>query len=64
MGKKYEEFKDEMLFLDMIMEKLTGFYKTHSNMNKTDIKEFLKHDRWYDAEQCIAMGLVDEIYTV
>jgi len=61
MWGKYEEFKDEMHLMDMLMEKLTRFYVPRTKMKEDQIKNLLQRDSWFNAEGCIALGLVDEI---
>jgi len=58
---KFEEFKDEMDNLDLIMSKIKKVYKEHTTMSARQITEILKRDKWFDAEKCLELGLVDEI---
>ena len=58
---KFEEFKDEMENLDLIMSKIKKVYKEHTKMTTRQITEILKRDKWFDAEKCLELGLVDEI---
>jgi ATP-dependent Clp protease protease subunit len=58
---KFEEFKDEMDNLDLIMNKIKKIYKEHTKMSTRQITEILKRDKWFDAEKCLELGLVDEI---
>ena len=57
----YEEFVDKMMFLDMAMKRLTAFYTERTKIKKGKVKELLQRDSWFNAEQCVEMGLVDEI---
>ena len=59
---KYEEFKDHQHILDMLMESLTNFYAKHSRMSRKKVESLLKRDSWFNADQCIAMGLVDDVW--
>lgn len=61
MWGKYEEFKDEMVLLDMAMERLVTFYAERTKIKKGKMKELLQRDSWFSAEQSVEMGLVDEI---
>ena len=61
MWGKYEEFKDEMHFLDMAMERLVGFYSVKTKMDETTVRALLQRDSWYNAKECVELGLVDEI---
>jgi len=58
---KYDEFQDEIHLMDMLMDRLGGFYTSHSKLSKTKIKQMLQRDSWFDAEQCLKIGLVDEV---
>lgn len=60
---KYEELKDEMNLLDMAMEKVVDFYAGHTRIPKDEVRELLKRDSWFSANQCVERGLVDEILT-
>ena len=61
MWGNYESMKDEMENLDLIMGKIKKIYKEHTNMNMRQITEILKRDKWFEAEKCLELGLVDEI---
>lgn len=58
---KYEEFKDEMVLLDMAMARLVAFYEKRTRLQEADIREMLKRDTWMDAQTCLELGFVDEI---
>lgn len=61
MWGKYEEFKDEMRNQDKIMEMIKKIYAEYTKIPEAKIEEILKHDLWFDANQCLEYGLVDEI---
>lgn len=61
MWGKYEEFKDEMKNLDKIMVMIKKVYAEYTKIPVSKIEEILKHDLWFDADQCLKYGLVDEI---
>ena len=61
MWGKYEEFKDEMENLDMLMDRIKQIYQKHTTIPKTALANILKRDIWLDAQKCIKWGLVDEI---
>ena len=61
MWGNYESMKDEMENLDLIMGKIKKIYKEHTSMNMRQITEILKKDKWFEAEKCLELGLVDEI---
>ena len=62
---KMEEIKDEIINLKKLSKNLKKIYKQHTKLdNKTsDIKlnHILKRDIWWDADECLKYGLVDEI---
>jgi ATP-dependent Clp protease protease subunit len=61
MWGKYEEFKDEMENLDMLMSRIKDIYKEHCSIPKKELDEILKHDLWLDSAKCVKWGLVDGI---
>ena len=61
MWGKFEDFKDEMENLDLLMTKIKKIYKEKTSMSTRQITEILKRDKWFDAEKCVELGLVDEI---
>ena len=61
MWGKYEEFKDEMQNLDKIMEMIKKVYGEYTKIPMKKLEGILKHDLWFDADQCKEYGLVDEI---
>ena len=61
MWGKYEEFKDEMQNLDKIMVMIKQVYKEYTRIPMSKLDEILKHDLWFEADECLEYGLVDEI---
>ena len=61
MWGKFEDFKDEMENLDLLMTKIKKIYKEKTSMSTRQITEILKRVKWFDAEKCVELGLVDEI---
>jgi|TARA_R110001583_G_scaffold35317_2_gene117626 ATP-dependent Clp endopeptidase proteolytic subunit ClpP len=61
MWGNYEAMKDEMENLDLIMDRIKKIYKEHTNMSTRQITSVLKKDKWFEAEVCLELGLVDEI---
>lgn len=57
----YEEIKDEKHLLDMLMKNLVDFYSERSNLKKKDVRELLKHDTWFNAEECVENGIATGI---
>ena len=61
MWGKYEEFKDEMQNLDKIMVMIKKVYAEYTKIPTKKLEEILKHDLWFEANECKEYGLVDEI---
>lgn len=61
MWGKYEEFKDELKNLDKIMAMIKQVYAEYTKIPEAKLEEILKHDLWFDANECKEYGMVDEI---
>ena len=59
---KYEEMKDDFLNDTKLMELLYKLYKNHTKMDIKLIKKVLKRDLWWESNECLKNGLVDEIW--
>lgn len=61
-GKQtYQEMKDDVRMQDKLMAQMEEFYVRHSSVAEGEIKELLSRDPWFDAQECLKMGLVDEV---
>ena len=60
-GGNYQQLEDEFENSKKCMEKIIEIYKTYTKINKKKLPGILKHDLYWDAEECLANGLVDEI---
>ncbi len=62
---KMEEIRDEFINLKKLSKNLKKIYKEHTKLNNdsSEIKlnDILKRDIWWDANECLKYGLVDEI---
>jgi ATP-dependent protease ClpP protease subunit len=58
---KYEELVDEKQNLDRFMSMITNIYRERSKLPVKKIREVLKHDLWWTAEEALDCGLIDEI---
>ena len=60
----YEELKDETQNCNNLMNKIINLYFENCNtkMNKTKIRDILKHDIYWDAKIAMTHGVVDEIW--
>lgn len=63
MWGKYEDFKDEMKNLDKIMAMIKKVYAEYTKIPMSKLEGILKHDLWFEADECKEYGLVDEIIT-
>lgn len=61
MHGNFEQLKDEFDNSKKLMEKIMDIYETHTSITKKKIPKILKHDLIWDANECAANGLVDEI---
>jgi ATP-dependent Clp protease protease subunit len=59
----YENMKDGFLNDTKLMELLYNLYQSNTSMNMKTIKNVLKRDIWWDANECLKNGLVDSIWT-
>jgi len=61
----YREIEDDYLNTKQSMEKIINIYLTNckGKMKRKEIVDALGHDIWWNAEDAIKKGLVDEIYT-
>jgi ATP-dependent protease ClpP protease subunit len=58
---KYEDLKDDKENADRFMRMIKDIYKEYTKVPMKKIDEILKHDLWFDADQCLEYGMVDEI---
>lgn len=61
MWGKYQEMEDDMENSKMLMNKIKDIYRKHTKIPKNKLDQILKRDIWWDAEQCLEYGMVDEI---
>ena len=59
----YRELEDEIKGIKMDMNQSIDFYNKHTLMNKRDIREQLKHDRWWDIKTAQKNGFIDAEWT-
>jgi ATP-dependent Clp endopeptidase proteolytic subunit ClpP len=61
MWGKFQEMKDDMINSEMLMKKIKNIYRQHTKIPEEKLEEILNHDLWWDAEQCLEYGMVDEV---
>ena len=58
---KFEEIKDEMENLELLMKNIKRIYTLHTSIPKRELDKILKRDIWLDHEKCLKWGLIDEV---
>lgn len=61
MWGKFSEFEDEMKNLKNFMTAIKEIYVKYTNLPEKKLDEILKHDIWFNAEECIKYGMADKI---
>ena len=62
MWGKMQELEDDHENNRALMEKIIDIYKEHANIPKNKIKDILKHDLWWNVDNCLSYGLADELW--
>ena len=57
----YEQMKDDIVANDLLMERITSFYVSHSNLRRGQVQKMLQRDTWLTPQQCLEFGLAHEI---
>jgi ATP-dependent Clp protease, protease subunit len=60
-GGKYEEFTDEKLNLDLMMERIKLIYLETTKMKKSKLTSLLKRDLFLEVDKCLEYGFIDHI---
>jgi ATP-dependent protease ClpP protease subunit len=60
---KMTEIEDEYINLKNLMVKIRAIYAERTTIPKKQLRRVLKHDLWYNVDECIENGLVDEVWT-
>ena len=58
---KMDEFEDEMENLNKLMNLIKNIYKKNTSVPVEKLNKILKHDLWWDPDECLKYGLVDSI---
>ena len=56
-----KDIEDEYENCVKFMDKIYDLYEEHTNVTKDELKSQLKHDHWWDSQQCLDNGLIDGI---
>ena len=57
----HEQMKDQHKNNENLMKALKTVYLEKTKLTQKKLDELLKHDLYFNAEQCLAFGLIDEI---
>lgn len=61
LGGGYEQLLAEVNMMGRVMDKIANFYAKHSRVELEAIKAMLQKESWFDAQECLDFGFVDEI---
>jgi ATP-dependent protease ClpP protease subunit len=59
----YEQLEDDMHVMEMLMDRLYEFYGSKTGFSKKEVKDVLRRDSWFSAQECLENGMVDEVLT-
>lgn len=57
----FEDLKEEVANMELLMKYIKSIYLQHTKISESDLVEILKHDTYLNSEECLKLGLVDEI---
>ena len=60
-GGNFEQIKDEFSNCQKLMTRIKKIYSDKTTIPKKQLDDILKHDIFWDANECLKYGLVDEI---
>lgn len=58
---RYSDMRDHIANTDKLMNSLVAFYVERTNMQEDELRTLLSRDRYWDCEESLKNGLVDEI---
>lgn len=58
---KFNEMEDEIRNLNFFMNNLKDIYLNNSKISSEKLEKLLATDIWISAEECLSLGLIDEI---
>jgi ATP-dependent protease ClpP protease subunit len=59
---KYEALKDDFLNDTKLMELIYKLYRENTSLSTKEIKACLQRDIWWNSEECVDAGLVDDLW--
>jgi ATP-dependent Clp endopeptidase proteolytic subunit ClpP len=61
MWGKYEDMKQDVKNMDLLMKIMSDHYLSTTKITKEKLEEMLKKDIFLDAKTCLKLGLIDQI---
>lgn len=61
MWGNFEQLSTELTNLDKFMENIKQLYLKHTTISKKKLEKILKKDVWFNADEALEHGLVDEV---
>lgn len=61
MWGKYEDMKQDVKNMDLLMKIMSDHYLSTTKITKEKLEEMLKRDIFLDAKTCLKLGLIDQI---
>jgi ATP-dependent Clp protease, protease subunit len=61
-GGKYDEFADEKMNLDAIMDRIRNIYLNATKLEKPKLDSMLKRDLFLEIDKCIEYGFIDAAF--
>lgn len=58
----HEQFKDELVIQQIMMDQLEKFYVAHSLVNAEELREMLKRDTWISSARALELKIIDGLY--
>lgn len=62
-GGKLTAIEDDYQNLQQMHETIKRVYKKHTKLREAELGEILAHDRWWNIDKCLEVGLVDAVWT-
>jgi len=59
---KFEDLKDEIKNLEMLMGKMVDVYRQQTELPEKKLLRMMKHDMYLSSEQCVKFGIASGIY--
>jgi len=60
---KFEDLKDEIKNLEMLMGKMVDVYRQCTDLPEKKLARMMKHDIYLSSDQCIKYGIASEVFS-